>query len=119
MVSCDEGIFRVAKILVEAGANIDAVNDSGIPVISFATVSGSIDIALYLISKKVRVNYISLYNPLAGAVQHGKLENVKTLLNTGKFDEMSIRLAHYWAKKRKYTNIRRYFEKNYKYLSEY
>ena len=90
--AASSGDLAKVKLVVERGANINALNGSGQNALYYARSSGATEVVNYLLAKKSEVNVagnVSLgWNgmgdtPLALAVQKGGIEDVKQLLDNG------------------------------------
>lgn len=79
--------LAIAKLLVSAGAKIDATDNFGSTPLSMAVSSGNVPVAQYLVNHGADVNYISNLNGglsvLSVAAIYGNLNMVKFLISVG------------------------------------
>ncbi|KAF5296332.1 hypothetical protein FQA39_LY12549 [Lamprigera yunnana] len=79
------GLLKIAKLLIENGANIHAINDAGNSSLHFAVTQNSKDLLLELLCKGVTTEHRNAFNctPVLLAIGNKKLHIAQTLIRGG------------------------------------
>ena len=84
-IASQEGHLEVVKILIEHGAEIEAIYKDGYTPLYIASQNGRLDVVEYLISQQANINMSCHHgsSPLYIATQQGQLDVVNLLLQKG------------------------------------
>lgn len=84
--ACLENKLSAAKLLIDAGANLDLVIDNDTPLLTHCIINANIEIVELLLENGATINYPferGLFQPLDAAATSGKTEIVRILLERG------------------------------------